>query len=307
MNYFDLHCDTSTELFCKRQNLRSSECHISESTISGFDKYGQVFAVFSDPKLSDDEAYSRFFSVADYFKDSNLISYVHSTKDLFLSNCRSCILSVEDARILGGDLTRLFPLYDSGVRLMTYLWSGLTCIGGSFDTDEGLTPFGKDVVRASIKLGMIPDISHASLKSAKEIISIADTMSSPVIASHSNSYIVCPHPRNITDDIAKQIMDTGGVIGICLHSPHLGDSPDVNTILKHIDHLISVTSDETICLGCDFDGTDQLPDGFSNQADILTIATAMRRAGYNENTVNKVFFDNAYNFFKINLSKSERR
>lgn len=98
-----------------------------------------------------------------------------------------------------GSLSRLAALYRAGIRVLTLLWGGNTCIGGSHDTDSGLTPFGRAVVRKCHQIGIIPDISHASVASAEEIIEISLSTGKPCIASHSDSYHVFPHTRNLSD------------------------------------------------------------------------------------------------------------
>lgn len=69
-------------------------------------------------------------------------------------------------------------LYDLGVRVMTLLWGGDTSIGGSHDTENGLTDFGKAAVEEMAKVGIIPDISHASFKSADDIMDICENAAS---------------------------------------------------------------------------------------------------------------------------------
>ena len=283
MRYFDLHCDTATALYDRGETLKTSTCQISAGTISHFDVMTQVFAVFSKPGMSNEDCYRRFFKVVEHLKsDPDLPPH---------------ILSVEDARLLDGDAARLDALYSEGVRILTPLWSGVTCVGGSFDTDEGLSPFGFDVIEKCFDLGITPDVSHASRKSTSEIIRCAEAHGTAVIASHSDSYEVCPHPRNLTDSEAKEIAALGGVVGICLHTPHLGGE-DVDTVLKHIAHFVNLIGEDGVCLGCDLDGTDKLPGGIKNQADVIIIAEEMEKQGFGKNLINKVFYENANAFFE---------
>ena len=302
MDLFDLHCDTATELYDDGGTLASSARQISLNTISSFEKYAQVFAVFSKPGLTDDACYDRFFRVKDHFFSSNGVKPTISRLGIESDERIKCILSVEDARLLSSDINRLDALYDSGVRVITPLWAGVTCIGGSFDTDAGLSDFGKLVINRSLELGIIPDISHASVRSADEIMSIAEEFSAPVIASHSDSFKICPHPRNIDDGAAKRVKNSGGVIGICLHAPHLSDkSPDCETVFRHIDHLVSVTDEDTVCLGCDFDGTSELPYPINCQRDLYALVDTLYSHGYGNDHIRKLFYENAFGFFRKNL------
>ena len=296
LRYFDLHCDTATELFDKCENLLNSSCRLSASDIKTFDEYCQVFAVFSKPGLSDDECYKRFFKVVDSFKAENGIEFASDGKDM-----PSHILSVEDARLLDGDITRLQSLFDKGVRVLTPLWAGETCIGGSYDTETGLSDFGHAVVEWCFMHGIIPDISHASVKSADEILDTGIKYGLPVIASHSNSYEICSHPRNLSLSAAHKLKKTGGIVGICLHAPHIGIVPDLEAVFRHIDFFAEHIGADRVALGCDFDGTRELPSGISKASDIYKLADTMISHGYSDDFVDGIFFNNAYNFFKTNL------
>lgn len=302
MRLFDLHCDSATALFDKGENLSTSTCHISKDSISSFSSYSQIFAIFSKPNTSDDDCYKRFFDVTDRFTSENYIEFCENA-DALSERKHNFILSVEDARLLGCDISRLDALYSRGVRVLTPLWSGVTCIGGSFDTNGGLTHFGKQVVIRCCELGIIPDISHASERSAKEIVEISAQYGSPVIASHSDSYSVNPHPRNLNDALADDIKSLGGLVGICLHAPHLGEgNVTAETVVRHIDYFCSLIGHEVLALGCDFDGTDSLPCGIRSQSDLYMIADELLRRGYREDLIDSIFYKNAYNFFKRNIT-----
>lgn len=295
MNYFDLHCDSATALFAKGETLKTSTCHVSEATISSYDDFGQIYAVFSRPELTDDECFTRFFEVADHFEGSNGIKFTKRPERGFCA-----ILSVEDARLLCGDLTRLHALCERGVLVLTLLWKGFTCIGGSYDTDEGLAPFGKEVVRECFRLGIIPDVSHASVRSCADALDVAEEYSLPLIASHSDSYEINPHPRNLNTDNAKRIASLGGIIGICLHAPHVGEPATADMVCDHIAHYADTVGIDHVALGCDLDGTNLLPEGIKDQSGVAKIASVMSRRGFTEKEISKVFYDNAYALFTKN-------
>ena len=303
MDYFDLHCDTATKLFDADETLDRTECHVRRDCFRTFSSYGQVFAVFSKPGLSDDGCYERFFDVADSFEKKNGIEFRLWREDVAPSE-NNYILSVEDGRLISGDISRVGKLFDRGVRILTPLWAGITCIGGSFDTDEGLTKHGADVIRECVSLGIITDISHSSERSADEILDICEAPGAPVIASHSDSYSVYPHPRNISDARAKSVASSGGIVGVCLHAPHLAESgADCESVFKHIDRLVSLIGERSVAVGADFDGTDFLPRGIASQKDVYKIADVMLKHNYGEDAVKAIMYGNAFYFFKNNLPK----
>ena len=286
----DLHCDTPFEMFKLRQSFETNSLSVSLDKTLCFEEYIQIAAVWSDKRLDNDTAYARFFEIAEYFQRDTENAEAH------------LLLSLEDARILNNDIARLDCIYDAGAKVITLLWKGKSCIGGSYDTDTGLTAFGKAVTHRCAELGMIPDISHASIYSADDIFDICSEHI-PVIASHSDSYSVNPHPRNLTDAQFFQIKKCGGVVGINLCSEHLGISDRVTpmcSIMSHIEHYLSLGGEDTLCFGCDFDGA-QTPRGFEDISTLPRIAEEMERLNYSNELIDNIFFNNAQRFILKNI------
>jgi membrane dipeptidase len=97
---------------------------------------------------------------------------------------------------------------------------------GDIDNPEvahhnGLTPFGKDVVREMNRLGMMVDISHVADKTFYDVI---ETSTAPVIASHSSCRAISSHTRNMTDDMIKLLASKGGTIQISFGCDFLSQS-----------------------------------------------------------------------------------
>ena len=196
-------------------------------------------------------------------------------------------------------------LYSLGVRILTPLWKGTTCICGSHDINTGLTEFGKNAIRRAVSLGMIPDISHASVEAADDIFEIANAQSRPVIASHSNAYEICPVSRNLRNDQIKSVLDANGIIGLNLHIPFLTSTENatINDILRHIDYFLENGAENALCFGCDMDGC-RLPAEIPNLAALPKLAEEMQRAGYSDALIHKIFFENASIFARKYISES---
>ena len=270
--------------------------------------YIQIAAVWTDKNLTDNEAYDRFFRVTDHFNcDPSVMSgdvqlcHTKTKFDLSLkSETPTFILAVEGARLLADDISRLYRLYDEGVRLITLQWSDTDCIGGAWNTDSGLTDFGRLVLAEMARLGIAADISHASDKTASEILDIADECNLIVCASHSNSRSICSHKRNLTDDLFLRVKTSGGIVGISMAPEHLSESgkADISDISRHINHYLSLGGENTICLGCDFDGIGTTPSGIGSIADITTLWEMLKIKGIPEDILTKLFFGNAYRFIR---------
>ena len=317
LRFFDLHCDTITELYYGNKSFYENDLHISLKKIEEYERYGQIFAIFSHSSLSDEDGYLAFLKISDFFRrlteqysDQILPSQNYGDLSLAWKNGKAAaFLAVEDARILSGKIDRLKEIYKRGVRFLTLLWSGETCIGGSWNTSVGLTDFGKKAVLECFRLGIVPDVSHASLSSAEDIISIAEELQRPIIATHSDSYSVYPHGRNLSDQHFESIRRLGGLVGINLYKHHLSDDradpADAETVFRHIEHYLSIGGEDIVSFGCDFDGA-EFPDIFKDLTSVAILAEIMLRHNYSERLVHKIFSQNAEAFIRRTLPAQQR-
>lgn len=312
MKYFDLHSDTALALLYAKSSLLSNEHHVSIEKSKVFEKYAQSFAFFALSKLKDDEAYEKFLEMnacleSEVKKNSDEAVIVKNSKDYIANENNGKVMvlpAVEDARILGGDLSRLDVLKKKGVWYLTMLWGGDTIIGGSHNTDNGLTDFGKKAVYGCFEKNIVPDISHASEKSATDILAIAEECNKPVIASHSNSYTVYSHSRNLRDYHLKKLLVLGGIVGISLCDAHLANKdPKVTCmedVIRHIEYYLSVGCEDSLCIGADWDGT-TLPCDMHDIRDAAKLYETLLSRNYSEDLLDKIFYRNAYNFYVKNL------
>jgi membrane dipeptidase len=129
----------------------------------------------------------------------------------------AALMGVEGGHMINNDLAVLDTFAALGVRYMT-LTHSVNDDWADSSTDKpahnGLTDFGKDVVRRMNRLGMIVDISHVADKTFYDALAISEA---PMIASHSSCRALCDAPRNMTDDMIKALAAKGGVIQINYH------------------------------------------------------------------------------------------
>ena len=204
MKICDLHCDTSLELYRHGYSLADAPCAVSLAKAAAYDRYIQLMAVFTDTRLDDEAGWQQFFAVRENLLkecETHEVPLCHTGEELgdtlrFTEQKNIFLLTVEDARILSGKIERLEELHRAGVSVITPLWGGLTCIGGSHNTSEGLSDFGKAVVEGCFDLGIAVDLSHASTRSADDIFAIAEKKNGKVLATHSNAWAQCRHSRN---------------------------------------------------------------------------------------------------------------
>jgi membrane dipeptidase len=141
------------------------------------------------------------------------IERAHSQKKL------AALMGIEGGHSIENDIHLLRDFYRLGVRYMTLSWSNTNeWADSSGDVDDpkiqhhnGLTDFGRQVVREMNRLGMMVDISHVADKTFWDVIA---TTKAPVIASHSSARALCNAPRNMTDDMLRAVAKNGGVVDV---------------------------------------------------------------------------------------------
>jgi membrane dipeptidase len=290
LNYTDLHCDTAYEIYKTKSGLNKNNYHIDIERTKIYEKYSQIFAVWSDNGKTDDENYEDFFKVRSYLLE-NLCE-----NDIILF--KTAFLAVEGGKLLSDDLSRLDVLYQNGVRFLTLVWNGICKIGGAFNTDEGLTDFGAKVVIKCEELGVIVDLSHGSDKLMSDVFDIAKK---PVVATHSNSRSVFYHKRNLTDEQFLEIKKRGGIAGISLCKHHVSEEPvSIKDVIKHIDYYMSLGGENTVCFGCDFDGA-AVPEDVGDISGVIKICGELKKIGYDDILIENIMYRNADNFIVRNL------
>lgn len=312
LSMIDTHCDTAYELYHRPAHLDSNNCHIDLEKASVYRNYAQYYAVWSNKRKDDESCWEDFLKITKNFDEelerlSDRAVRVRDAKgltDAFAARKHAAILAVEDARILNGNLDRVDILHGMGVKYLTLMWAGNTCIGGSHDTSEGLTDFGKAAVRRCFEVGILPDVSHASEKSVDDVIAIAEEFGKPFIASHSNSYTLRPHSRNLRDRHFDALRDLGGILGINLYVAFLTDTSirpaTLDDVVDHIDYFMARGGENCLGLGGDLDGSD-LPDDIRHVGEVAKIADALERRGYPEEMIQKLFWKNFYGFAMKNI------
>lgn len=304
MNYslFDLHCDTAYRMLTERQPFAANDFAVSAEKAKDIEIYVQVMALWIDHRASDAEGWSLFWRMLENLRRDPSLSdgTAAIAEDLPSASAKiTMLLALEDARILENDLSRVDLLAKAGIRILTPMWRGETCMGGAHDTQSGLTDFGRLAMRRAMTLGMIPDISHASRRSAEDIFSLAAESGSPVIASHSNAYSICPVTRNLLDREVAMILSSGGVIGLNFYVGFLKENGKATAadLFPHIEHFLSLGAERALCLGGDMDGCD-LPRDLQGIDALPNLAESMLSHNYPETLVRAILFDNAYTFAK---------
>ncbi len=293
---FDAHCDTLDKLR-SGGTLAQSTLHFNLPAARLYACCIQVMAVWIDAEKEKEPLPFALGRIARFHACMDNIPLLKTSRALRThKKGPAFILSIEGGEAIESDLSNLQVLFDRGVRLITLTWNHPNRISDTAahpQTPGGLTAFGKEVIGEMERLGMTVDVSHISEKGFWDTLEVAKK---PVIASHSCSYAVHPHHRNLSDDQFCALCRTGGVVGINFYTDFLGGE-HIEDIVRHIMHFLSLGGENHIGLGSDFDGIERLPIGICGVADTYKVLEALLQKNLPEEIVKKIAFGNMERYF----------
>ena len=218
---------------------------------------------------------------------------------------KSIMLGIENGIALDGKLENLKHFADRGIVYMTLCHNGDNDICDSAkgsQTHNGVSQFGKKVIKEMNKRGILVDLSHASEKSFYDALEISEK---PIVCSHSNCRALCDHPRNLTDDQMRALAEKGGVMQITLYHGFLRSDGEatVEDVLAHLEHAIEVMGIDYVGIGTDFDGDGGVR-GFADASDVLNFTRLLMKRGYSHDDIYKIW---GMNFiYLMNSAQKER-
>lgn len=301
MRYCDFHADTLTEISDGTLYRNTADVDL-ERTEKQFEQYCQVFAVWRDVKrvqnITEDfqAAYER---AVRYLKQAEQrIALCRTAGDMeaaWKEGKSAAFLSIEDCSCMGGLIDQIGEL---GFRfaMLTWNYENQYGYGAAADQKAGLKSAGKELVHKLTGQGIVMDISHLSDAGAEDVFSITDQA---VIASHSNARAICDCPRNLCEAHIKEIIRRKGVIGMNLYRPFVGkgDPVSLTELCRHADYILERGGEDALALGCDFDGCDgRFPEGIEGVQSVSYLWNFMKKAGFSEEILEKIFFENGYRF-----------
>ncbi len=220
---WDAHCDSLQRVVVDGVDLGAPGT--AQADLDAWHDGGvkvQVFAAWVDVIYGPDQAARRALEqiaafhqfLARYPSRVGLATTGAEVRQLAAEGRLAAVLAVEGGLALQGDLGLLERYANLGVTSMTLTHAtSLEWIDSSTDAPRvgGLSDFGAQVVAEMNRLRMLVDVSHVSDAALREVARVS---AAPIIASHSSSRAICDHPRNLSDELARVVADTGGVIGV---------------------------------------------------------------------------------------------
>jgi len=197
----------------------------------------EFFACWVEPRLHAGEYASRTFALIDAVREQ---AHIHrermrlcrTPKEILTARAEgkfAALIGIEGGHSIENSLENLRAFHKLGARYMTLTWSNTNeWADSSGDLDDptvqhhnGLTKFGRDVVREMNRLGMMVDVSHVSDKTFADVLEVT---SAPIIASHSSARALTDAARNLTDDMLRAVAANNGVVMVNFYSGFLSEA-----------------------------------------------------------------------------------
>ena len=311
---FDAHSDIWTDVAVK--TLKGENNIIKKYHYDNLIKGkigGSIFVIWTEPKN-----YNRFLERVreiqecikkelEYIKDIILIAKNYD--DIIKAQKENKIyifIGFEGLISIDDNIDLIDEYYEYGARHASLTWNeeNKLASGVRGDPNKGLTDFGKKTVKKMQDKGMIVDVSHLNDKSFFDVI---DITSAPIIASHSNSRVLCGSLRNLTDEQLKAIRDTKGVVGLNSYKGFIDENKDKQTIERALDHIKYIADKIGIDhIGLGFDYNEYFEDeitppsvkGLENASKSYDIIIKLKEAGFNNEEIEKIEYRNFHRIIK---------
>ncbi|KAL2266480.1 hypothetical protein VTJ83DRAFT_5832 [Remersonia thermophila] len=190
---------------------------------------------------------------------------------------------------------------------------------------RGVSPAGRRLVREMNRLGMMVDLSHTSVETMLDVLGAGKAVDgtqdepwegsrAPVIFSHSSAYAVCPHPRNVPDEVLDAVAERQGLVMVnfnpefisCVAAPGREDglpafypaNATLQQVVRHIMHIGDRIGYEHVGLGSDFDGIETTPRGLEDVSKFPDLVAELLRQGVSDEDAAKVVGGNLLRVWK---------
>ncbi len=332
------------------QRLNSGATDLPRLKEGGVDV--QVFAVWSDDAKWKTGAFEHANAQIDALEkmiatNAEDIALAKSTKDIdaiLKTGKIAAVIGVEGGNMIEESIDNLVRLHERGAKYLTLTWNynllWASCAAmesKKMDSKaKGLTDHGKAIIKKMNELGMLVDLSHGGEQTFYDVLAVS---SKPILVSHSNSYRLCPHFRNLKDEQLEALRKNGGVIGVNFYSGFLdptyetrlkkiykkqvgknadttqstwsmydqlskeakreADAP-LSKLLDHIDYLVRKVGIDHVAVGSDFDGIESSPQGLEDVSKFPLLTKGLLERGYNKAAIAKIMGQNFLRILKEN-------
>ncbi|MDH4419898.1 diguanylate cyclase [Bacillus sp. AFS054943] len=300
MKIFDAHCDVLFQLWSakgKKDFRNDSQLHITFEQLKKRKGSIQCFAVYVPETVAYEKRFEAALQMIDIFYNEILslpgVKFIQTKEDInrLKQDEIGALLTLEGCEAIGKDTMKLRLFYRLGVRSFGLTWNYANLLAdGALETrGAGLTTFGQHVVQELNMLHLWTDVSHLNERSFWDVIEIATNP----IASHSNCYKLCQHPRNLNDEQIRALIKKNSMIGVTFVPQFLTSERQahITDIVRHIEHICSLGGEGNIGFGSDFDGILETVVDVSVYRDYENVMNELYKH-YAASTVERFLYDN---------------
>lgn len=269
----------------------------------------QFMAIYTPPKFAgpDATAYAlkMLFEIKQAILKSNgAIQLILNRADINKINADATgfLISIEGGLPFAGNLGLVDTFYRLGMRSMTLTHNPLNELAEGIGNrnpfkpsarkPKGLTPFGRQVIKAANRLGIILDVAHLGSTGFWELVRLAR---GPIISSHTGVRALCDIPRNLDDNQLREIVRRNGVVGIFYLPEFVVKGKKVVSIedaVNHIQYVADKFGVDYVGLGSDFDGYAGTCTGLEDVSKLPNITASLVRRGFNKTEITKILGGN---------------
>jgi membrane dipeptidase len=326
-----------------RLDLASDTSHLEEPMHTDIPRLrkghvgGQFWSVYVPTTLVGPAAVQVLFEqidvvhrMAERYPEAFVMAYTAADVErIHRSGKIACLIGMEGGHSIGNSLAVLREAYTCGARYMTLThWNDTDWADAATDKPhhDGLTKFGREVVREMNRLGMLVDLSHVSDKTMLDALEVSEA---PVIFSHSSARALCNHPRNVPDEILRKVAAKAGIVMVnfgpgfiseegrawddkafperdrlnalypkdpqkakaefaAWKAAHPAPRVTLAQVADHIDHVRAVAAIDHVGLGSDFDGIGRTPTGLEDVSKYPALLAELLRRGWSPDDVKKL-------------------
>lgn len=230
--------------------------------------------------------------------------------DAFQDHKIASLIGLEGGHSIDSSLGNLRMYYELGVRYMTLTHSCNTPWADNWHVDQpnrndtklnGLTDFGKKVVKEMNRLGMMVDLAHVAKKTMEDAIAVSRA---PVIFSHSSAFHICHHYRNVQDDVLQKLKKNGGIVMVNFYNFFIQCYPKNKTqatipdVADHIEHIKNLIGVEHVGIGGDFGGIPTVTTGLEDVSKYPSLFAELIRRKWADNDLRKLAGKNLVRVFR---------
>lgn len=306
MKIFDLHADIGCDVLTYHQKGMKnvlSQRH-TEKCLKG-EIRSVAMASFFDGSQSYEQMQEMISVLENELNHQQVWQRVLTKQDL-LSEKPLALMSVEGmCGIKENEEEAVEWMYQHGIRLASLTWNEENALasGVKGNKDKGLTEQGIRVIRKMNELHMILDVSHANEKTFWDILNVSQGL---IIASHSNAYALCDHPRNLKDEQIKAIAERGGLIGMNSCAFFIDKDPskvNVDALAKHAAYIKELVGIDALACGFDFmdffgeEDADYTISDMKNASEAQNFIQALKNNHFSDEEIKKIAYQNVMDRF----------